>query len=209
MLRMETLSVFICEDHQIVIDGIRSILSDITRKSSVLAFSNGRDLLNALEFDEPDILILDINLPDMNGLDILKEIRKENEEMPILILTMHSDPFVVKKVKSLGGNGYLLKDFGEKEFLRALDKVLSGGYYQSPSVDIDENVNEDKHTLQLTEREKEIIRLSARGKSSNEIADELFLSPHTVNTHRRNIYKKLRISNIKELIKFAYDEGIA
>lgn len=205
---MEKLTLFICEDHKIVIDGIRSILSEITRHSTVRAFSNGKDLLETLNDEQPDLLILDLNLPDMNGLDILKTIRKENEELPILILTMHSDPFVVKKVKSLGGNGYLLKDFGEKEFLRALDTVLKGGYYQSPSVEAAELENEKKHSLHLTEREKEIIRLSAKGKSSAEIAEDLYLSPHTINTHRRNIYKKLRISNIKELIKFAYNEGI-
>lgn len=206
---MEKLSVFICEDHQIVIDGIRSILADISGNADVRAFSNGTELLKALHNDHPDILILDLNLPDVNGLDVLKEIRKKYIDLPVLILTMHSDPYVVKKVKSLGGNGYLLKDFGEKEFLRALDTILAGGYYQSPSVDTIDYEHEDKHTLTLTDREKEIIRLSARGKSSNEIADELYLSHHTVNTHRRNIYKKLRISNIKELIKFAYDEGIA
>jgi len=206
---MSKKSVFICEDHQIVVDGIKSILAGTGRYSPVISFQAGEELRTELKKSVPDLLILDLNLPGITGIDLLAEIRKEHTDLPVLILTMHSDPFLVKKVIELGANGYILKDFGEDELINALEVVITGGFYQSPEVERLAEKNNDIHTLHLTDREKEIIRFSANGMSSNEMAEKLFLSPHTVNTHRRNIYKKLGINNIKELIKFAYNEGLA
>ena len=205
---MSKKAVFICEDHQIVVDGLKSILAGTDKFSPITSFQTGEDLQKALEKSVPDLLILDLNLPGISGIDLLAEIRKKYENLPVLILTMHSDPYLVKKVIDLGANGYLLKDFGEDDLINALEVVLTDGFYQSPSVKILAEKNSELHTLHLTEREKEIIIFSANGMSSNEMADKLYLSPHTINTHRRNIYKKLGINNIKELIKFAYDEGL-
>lgn len=201
--------MFICEDHQIVVDGLKSILAGIDKFSPITSFQTGEDLRKALDKSVPELLILDLNLPGISGIDLLAEIRKKHENLPVLILTMHSDPYLVKKVIDLGANGYLLKDFGEEDLINALEVALTGGFYQSPSVEKLAEKNNELHTLHLTKREKEIIKFSANGMSSNEMADKLFLSPHTINTHRRNIYKKLGINNIKELIKFAYDEGLA
>jgi len=206
---MSKIAVFICEDHQIVVDGIKSILSGTDKYLPVISFQTGEELQAELEKNVPDLLILDLNLPGITGIDLLADIRKQHPDLPVLILTMHSDPYLVKKVIELGANGYILKDFGEDELINALEVVISGGFYQSPEVERLAEKNNDIHTLHLTEREKEIIRFSANGMSSNEMAEKLFLSPHTVNTHRRNIYKKLGINNIKELIKFAYNEGLA
>jgi len=202
-------SLFICEDHQIVVDGIQSILASHTPSVNLHSYSSGESLLSALETTTPDLLILDVKLPDMNGLDVLKEIRMKNSELPILILTMHRDPYVFKLAKDLGSNGILLKDYGETELLKAIESVLQGDFYKSPAVEIANEEESDSKSIQLTDREREVIRLSAEGKSALEIAEALFLSPHTINTHRRNIYKKLRINNVKELVKFAYDEGLA
>lgn len=166
-------------------------------------------LFRAIKSKPPHVLILDLNLPDMAGLEIIKKIRDKNDRMKILILTMHNDPFLIRQVKSLGANGYLLKDFGRNELLESLDCIFEGEYYVSPNLSYEEEGLNGISKFRLTKREKEIIKFSAEGKSSSEIAEHLFLSPHTVNTHRRNIYKKLGLSNIKELIKFAYDEGIA
>ncbi len=206
---MSKIAVFICEDHQIVVDGIKSILSGTDKYLPVISFQTGEELQAELEKNVPDLLILDLNLPGITGIDLLADIRKQHPDLPVLILTMHSDPYLVKKVIELGANGYILKDFGEDELINALEVVISGGFYQSPEVERLAEKNNDIHTLHLTDREKEIIRFSANGMSSNEMAEKLFLSPHTVNTHRRNIYKKLGINNIKELIKFAYNEGLA
>lgn len=206
---MTAKSLFICEDHKIVIDGIQSILSGHNPTVKIVSFGSGESLLVALHSSTPDLLILDVKLPDMNGLDVLKQIRSNNSDLPVLILTMHKDPYLFKQAKDLGSNGILLKDFGQIELLKAIETVLQGDFYQSPTVEIAEGEESVAKSIQLTDREKEVIRLSAEGKSAFEIADALYLSHHTVNTHRRNIYKKLRINNVKELVKFAYDEGLA
>ncbi|MCH8495276.1 MAG: response regulator transcription factor [Balneolales bacterium] len=199
-----SLSVFICEDHQIVIDGVTRILSNSGIYAPIHAFKSGNKLLEALEKQVPDILILDLNLPDRNGIELLPEIKTSYPELSVLILTMHSDALIARKVKDLGADGYLLKDFGEKELLLALKKVTSGEYFASPVLNQTTQVESDNRAFFLTTREKEIISLTALGKSSTEIGDAIHISPHTVNTHRRNIYKKLGISNMKELVTFAH-----
>ncbi len=202
-------SVFICEDHQIVIDGIVHILEQSGQYEPVLAFKTASTFLHALESESPDIIILDLNLPDRNSLNFIADIRRDHPDVCILILTMHNDPLLAEKVREEGANGYLLKDFGEKELLYALNVVFSGGYYTNPEIEQRHIENSSTKALFLTKREKEVIAFTAQGKSSSEIAEHLFLSPHTVNTHRRNIYKKLGISNVKELITFAYANGLS
>lgn len=197
-------SVFICEDHQIVIDGVTRVLSNSGLYEPIHAFKSVSMLLGALEKHVPDILILDLNLPDRNGIELLPEIKTTYPELSVLILTMHSDALIARKVKDLGADGYLLKDFGEKELLLALRKITSGEYYTSPVLNQTTHVESDNRAFFLTTREKEIISLTALGKSSTEIGDAIHISPHTVNTHRRNIYKKLGISNMKELVTFAH-----
>lgn len=201
--------IYICEDHQIVIDGVKSILESEEIFDSFKSFRSAKEMLESLHDESPDLLILDLNLPDINGLEVLKEIRSVNSQLKILIFTMHVDAYLVKKVKSMGANGYLLKDFGTAELLEAIESIFAGEYYISPSLQDEENSLNDASKFRLTLREKEIISYSAEGRSSSEIAELLYLSPHTINTHRRNIYKKLGLTNIKELIKFAYDEGLA
>lgn len=201
-------SVFICEDHQIVIDGINYILSTSGQYDPIDSFKTATDFLQALETKVPDIIILDLNLPDQNGLDFLPDIRESHPETSILILTMHKDPALENRVRQMGANGYLLKDFGEDELLYALNVILGGGYYTNPEMENGRSRKSSTKALFLTKREKQIITLTTEGRSSAEIGDELFLSPHTVNTHRRNIYSKLGVSNIKELIKFAYSNGL-
>lgn len=201
-------SVFICEDHQIVIDGIVHILEQSGQYHPVSSFKTASDFLHALQSESPDLIILDLNLPDRNSIEFIADIREEHPDVCILILTMHNDPLLAEKVQLEGANGFLLKDFGEDELLYALNVVLNGGYYKNPEIELKENVRSATKALFLTNREKEVIALTAKGKSSSEIAEELFLSRHTVNTHRRNIYKKLGISNMKELIRFAYSNGL-
>ncbi len=202
-------SIFICEDHQIVTDGIVHILEKSGQYEPIRSFKNAFSFLHALESDSPDLIILDLNLPDRNSIEFIADIRRDNPKVGILILTMHNDPLLAEKVRQEGANGYLLKDFGEDELLYALNVVLDGGYYTNPEIEQRHSENSLTKAFFLTKREKEVIAYTAQGKSSSEIAEELFLSPHTVNTHRRNIYKKLGISNIKELISFAYNHGLS
>lgn len=200
--------MFICEDHQIVIDGITHILDQSGQYEPVVAFKTASALLEALESHSPDLIILDLNLPDRNSLEFISDIRQNHPDVRILILTMHNDPFLAQRVMDEGANGYLLKDFGEDELLYALNILISGGDYINPEVSNNNSDSPSTRALFLTKREKEVIALTAQGKSSAEIAELLYLSAHTVNTHRRNIYKKLGLSNVKELISFAYANGL-
>lgn len=201
-------SVYICEDHQIVIDGIVHILEQSGQYHPISWFKTASDFLQALQSESPDLIILDLNLPDGNSMEFIADIRRDHPDVRILILTMHNDPLLAEKARKEGVNGFLLKDFGEEELLYALNIILGGGYYTNPEIDQTRAENSSTKALFLTKREKEVILLTAQGKSSAEIAEELFLSHHTVNTHRRNIYKKMGISNLKELIKFAYANGL-
>lgn len=204
-----TYSVLICEDHKIVTDGVLRILENSGRYAPAGACSTAGELMLFLQEQVPDILILDLNLPDRSGLECLPQIRSSHPDLSILILTMHRDALLVKKVRELGADGFLLKDFGEDEMLIALDKLVQGE--QVFPVDIAENgaAQLSSKALFLTGREKEIVRLTAQGLSTPEIAEQLYLSPHTVNTHRRNIYKKLNVANIKELVAFVHENGLA
>lgn len=171
-------------------------------------FTTAEALWRALNGKAPDILLLDVNLPDRNGIDMLADIRSTYPETGVLVFTMHCDPFLIQKARQLGADGYLLKDFGEKELLDAMECLLRGKPYFKNLPHQQQASNGNGKVLFLTTREKEIIHYSVSGHTSEEIAARLYLSPHTVNTHRRNIYKKLNISNIKELISYAHSNGL-
>lgn len=213
--------VFICEDHEIVIDGISRILSNLIDGVELKSFKTGDLMLEEMGLSKnrnpktnpekitvPDLLILDINLPEMNGIEILQHIRKHQNTTKVLFLTMYNDAMLAKKVKDIGANGFLLKDFGEEEFTAAVKAVTMGKYFESPALKPHADASSETKALYLTSREKDIIKHTVMGKSSIEIGELLFLSPHTVNTHRRNIYKKLNIGNIKELVNFAHVNGL-
>lgn len=212
---MSICSVHICEDHQIAIEGVKSILAGSERFDLQRVSQSAESCREALQINEPDILILDLELPDESGLNLLRDIRKDHARVKVLVLTMHNDPYLVEQVQKYEGNGYLLKDFGSAELLQALDAVRSGEFHQGPEVhtfdmpaEVEQAGASADPTLRadmLSTREKEIISLTAQGCSADQIAESLFISTHTVNTHRRNIYKKLNINGIKQLIRFAYD----
>lgn len=199
-------SVCICEDHLIIIDGVRRILSQTQQYELTSYCSNIGTLMQLLEEDVPDLLILDLNLPDYNGLDILPDLKLLYPDMRILVLTMHGDPNVIQRVYAAGANGLLLKDFGEHEIVAAMDIILTKGVYENPLLNQQEA--QSTRALFLTPREKEIVTLTANGLSCSDIAGKLHLSPHTVNTHRRNIYKKLDLKDMRELVTFAYQNDL-
>lgn len=165
--------------------------------------------MQMLQNDVPDILILDLNLPDQSGLDVLPDLKATYPSMKVMVLTMHSEPTVLHRVYAAGANGLLLKDFGEQEMIDALDDIVTYGIYRNPKLgDVSQDIKTSK-ALFLTPREKEIVRLTANGFSSSDIARDLFLSPHTVNTHRRNIYKKLDLKDMRELVNFAHHNELS
>ncbi|MCH8494436.1 MAG: response regulator transcription factor [Balneolales bacterium] len=200
--------ICICEDHLIIIDGVRRILSQTQNYKLTSNCNSIGTLMQMLQNDVPDILILDLNLPDQSGLDVLPDLKATYPAMKVMVLTMHSEPTVMHRVYAAGANGLLLKDFGEKEMIDALDEMVMYGIYRNPKLgEISQDIKSSK-ALFLTPREKEIVKLTANGFSSSDIAKDLFLSPHTVNTHRRNIYKKLDLKDMRELVNFAHQNEL-
>lgn len=205
--------IIICEDHSIVYTGLKLLLEQSTRYSLVGYAANGAELLTVLKQESPDILILDLNLPDVDGLTLLKNIREFNTSMCIVILTMYHDEFLVERAKQEGANAYLLKNAGNEEFLLALDTLNIKTFYVAKQ--LEQALTRKKlfkddfaQKMKLTRREVEIIRLLAMGNTSHQTSVELSISSHTVDTHRKNIFRKLEINNIADLVRFAHDNKI-
>lgn len=204
-------AICVCDDHPVVAEGIEHILSSESGMASIHKVKNAEACLKYLKHQTPDLLVLDLNLPDMNGIELLKKIRESDADLPVLVLTMYKDPFILEQIKKLDGNGYLLKDFSRSDFLQALDAIKNKRFYVAKGIKraLPSQKGAFSGAIQLTRREKEIITFTASGKSAKEVAQLLHISKHTVNTHRRNIYKKLNINGIKELIRFAHKNGLA
>jgi two-component system response regulator NreC len=209
------IKVIITDDHQIVVDGLKSILSQFTDYKVITTASNGKELLQKLEIVDTDIVLLDIDMPVMNGIEALKEMQKRFPKVKTIILSMHDEKSLVKKMSELGAKGFLFKNSDADVLLNALNSVSSGKVYfeQSDSTVVIRNELsgsslpfDDKKSL-LTEREIEIIQLVATGLSNKEIADRLFISPRTVDTHRTNLMRKLEVNNVAGLVRYAIQNG--
>ena len=210
---MEFRKVFICEDHTIVLDGLKLVLEQSPEFKIIGNASQGKGLLTTLESQRPDILILDLNLPDTDGFTLLEEIRSVNKTILIIILTMYNDESLVERAKKAGANAFLLKNVDNQELIHVLRAAKQDTFYLSQSLKRESEKKKmfrDRFTnrMKLTDREIEIIRLLAQGHSSAYIAKTLFLSTHTVNTHRKNILRKLEVSTTVELVNFAHANNL-
>lgn len=208
-------NIIIADDHQIILDGLRDIIESVPDFKIIRTASNGRETISALATTLPDILLMDLNMPGMDGLEALTEIRQRFPRLKVVILTMYDSVELAKQVLSLGANGYLLKEHGKDELLMALRQVAAGNQYLSEKIrrqmQPDEGRFQDdfQKKLSLSQRELEILRLIARSYTNKEIADKLFLSELTVQTHRRNLKRKLKAEHTADLIRFAYENGIS
>lgn len=213
-----TIEVMLVDDHEIVKQGIRAVISKESDIVVVAEVSNGKDAIELAKEKSPDIVIMDITLPQLNGLDASRQIIKQNKNIKILILSMHESRVFVEKALGYGVKGYILKDSAANEITHAIREVYSGRYFLSSK--ISSFVIEDylyksrrksvkpKKTSELTARESEIVQLIAEGLSSKDIAQRLKLSPKTVLVHRNNIMQKLNLHNQAQLIRFALKDGI-
>ena len=206
--------IVICEDHRTVYDGLELFLAGSKEYAIVGYAANGKALITLLKDTDPDILILDLNLPGSDGFTLLHEIRTRNEKIRIIILTMYNDSFLIEKAREERANAYLLKNASNEEIMAALAQLDENNFYVTRSVQHEmdrRKIYRDRFAqkMKLTRRELEVIEKLARGESSQEIAEKLFLSQHTVETHRKNIFRKLEINNIADLVRFAHENGIA
>ena len=207
---MNRIKVLLVDDHQIIIDGLKSLLKNSDEISVVAEANNGREALRILDILEIDVVLMDIDMPVLNGIDTLKEIGKQSFGVKVIILSMHNEAGMIKSLMSIGANGYLLKSCAQEELINAIRKVASGQSYFSTEVTLSllNPAQSNQPTELLTERETEIIKLIAEGFSNKEIGSKLFISHRTVDTHRTNLMKKLNASNIAGLISYAIRNGI-
>ncbi|WP_461533753.1 response regulator [Sinomicrobium sp.] len=199
--------VFITDDHPIVLDGLKNLIETSEDISPVGIFQNGKDTLSALKQKEPDVLLLDINLPDINGIELSKQIRDSYPELRIIILSVHNEKAVIRSVLQNGVNGYVLKNSIGDDILEAIRKVINGELYMCRQTrqiyESKDNSNGPDVIPKITRREKEILQLVTEGYTSAQIADKLFISPYTVETHRKNLMEKFEVNNMTAIIKYA------
>ena len=212
---MKKIKILMVDDHQLIIDGLISLLN---KREDILVAgvaNNGRDALQMLKIVEPELVLMDIDMPVMNGIDALREIKKTNPSTRVIILSMHEEAGMIKNLVALGADGYLLKSCSQEELLHAIDTVAAGQPCFSHGVTLSLLNTKDtgiyssvQQTEALSERETEVIRLIAEGFSNKEIGSKLFISHRTVDTHRTNLMKKLNVSNIAGLISYAIKKGL-
>ncbi|MFN5706199.1 MAG: response regulator [bacterium] len=209
-MKKTSYKILIADDHQIFIDGLMMIFADVENIELIHVATNGQEALDIFEKNEIDLAILDVNMPKPNGFELCQIILEKYKNTKIMILSMYGDENFMKEFTRMGVMAYVLKNAGKHELLDAVEHVLNGELYISKALRNKEELVEDDFvkSLSLTKREKEIISLLAKEKSSQEIADALFISIYTVNTHRKNILHKLGIKNTAGLVKFASDNQL-
>lgn len=206
-------AIAIVDDHQIVIDGLKSLLDGHDRFVVVKESTKPVQLLAELGRLNVDILLTDVMMPDMNGAELAKRVRQQYPQIRILALSMSGQGELVNQmIDDADINGYVLKNIGQEELLTALDKIASGGIYFSDEVLAEMNRAADNKRevveVNLTAREIEIIKLIEKEMSNKQIAESLFLSERTVETHRKNIFRKTQTSSVIGLIKYAYEHKL-
>ncbi|MBF0520887.1 MAG: response regulator transcription factor [Nitrospirae bacterium] len=207
------IKILLVDDHPIVRSGIIKVLSDDPQISVIAEAQNARETLEKLEEITPDIVILDITLPDESGLRVLEKIRFKYPKLPVLMLSMHSEEQYALMALKLGASGYLTKKTLPEELINAIKKVITKGRYITESLaekladGVDINVNKPPHEA-LAVRELQVMIMMASGVAPKEIAEKLCLSVKTVNTHRNNILLKMKMNNNADIIKYAVKHNL-
>lgn len=200
------ISIFIVDDHYMVIEGIRSLLQNEKTIEWMGHATNAASCLSFLKQQQPDIILMDVNLPDRNGTELCRDVKELYPSVLVLGLSTFNQQAVIRNMVDNGASGYLLKNASKKEILEAIATVLQGKQYLSfeAALSIKET---DKKLPVITRREKEILSLIARGLTNAEIAEKLFVSIPTVNTHRRSLLEKFDVKNTALLIGKAIQYG--
>jgi DNA-binding NarL/FixJ family response regulator len=202
--------ILIADDHVLFNDGVKNLLSESF--DIVAQVYDGKQVLSAIHLNKPELVLLDINLPNINGFEIAAEIQTDFSDVKIVFLSMYNEDKFVEQAKHLNVSGYMLKHSTKEELVFAVNAAIKGEQsFDSKLIQKATNNHSDDYFVKqfsLTPREIEIIKFIRTGNSSNEIAQLLFLSEDTIKTHRKNIYYKLGINKVSELIEFAQKNGI-
>jgi DNA-binding NarL/FixJ family response regulator len=209
---MNTYHLVLADDHALFRDGLRRLIEEKPDLRVVGEAKDGKELLDLLKRLTADLIVLDISMPNLRGIDAIPEIKKEYPSTKILILTMLSDREFVYQAIAMGANGYCLKKDAGPELLAAVEQVRRGRVYVAPyfsdQAEVDwEQVRRGVQKSALTARENEIVKMVAEGKSSREVAEDLFISVFTVKRHRANIMEKLNLKNVSDLVRYAIQKN--
>ncbi|MCF7807529.1 MAG: response regulator transcription factor [Candidatus Marinimicrobia bacterium] len=207
--------IILADDHTLFREGLLTILNAELEFKVVAQADNGRDVVKLLRKHEVDVIIMDIAMPELNGIEATRQITKDYPEVKIVALSMHSDSHFVTGMLKAGAKGYLLKDCAGVELIKAIREVLLDRFYISEEISttvlqdyVGKLSDEDEDAPELSGREIEVLQLIAEGKPTQEIADTLFISIKTVEAHRAKIKSKLKLNSIPELTKYAIRKGI-
>ena len=208
------INVMLADDHVLIREGIKQLLEFDGSMKVIAEASDGIECLEKLKNVKPDILLLDINMPNMNGIDVLKELKEKNDPLKVLILTVHSEVEYLVKAVDIGANGYILKDSGSAELKQAINAVIDEGSYIQPNLIpalnsrlINRDMDKEK-LVSLTKREVEILTQVACGMFNKEIAVNLNINERTVKNHISNIFKKIDASDRTQAAVFAIRNNI-
>jgi DNA-binding NarL/FixJ family response regulator len=210
-------TIVLAEDHQIVRDGLRAILAAQPLFQLVGEAADGLEASQLVEKLQPDVLILDLTMPRLHGMEVLRQVKKTSPKTRVLVLSMHDNEAYVLEALRHDAAGYLLKDASGSELVRAVRDVANGRRYLSGSLSelaiqayIQRKTADTAQDMleALTDREREVLHLAAEGMSNPEIAEKLFISPRTAETHRANVMRKLNLKTQTDLVRFAIRRGI-
>lgn len=204
------MKVLLVDDHAILLEGIKSLLGNLPSVEIIGEAYSAEQALEFLNSNEVDLMITDYNLPGMDGLSLVKQTKKRSKNTKIIVLSMHDESLLVKEILKEGVDGYVLKNDSHKELVQAVRSVIDGRIYLSNDINrvIIESLHAHEETKLLTDREREILKLIATEFSNRQIAEHLHISERTVETHRKNIFRKTKASSLVGLVKFAYDNNL-
>jgi len=210
---MKIKNIIIADDQNLFAEGIKQLLEQKGDIKVDAIIENGADVLKAVDNYKPDALLLDLNMPGKNGFEILEDIRKTLPELIIGILSTYDNQSLVEKAQKLKANAYLSKDATIEELRQLIFCNYDSCFFLSSELQLRAEKKNSifdnfSDTMMITNREKQIIKFIAKGLSSEKIASELFISPFTVKTHRKNLFKKLKVNSVTELLKIAYENNI-
>lgn len=210
-MKGKRIKIVLVDDHRIVLDGLVSLLESDPDFEISAALGSGEEVLEFVKKDPPDILLTDYSLPGISGLELTRVIKREYPKIKVVALSMHDEAHLVKGILKEGVDGYLLKNIQQFELKNALKQIILGMPYVSPEItkllmhDLNQPAEE---TALLTERERDVLKLIAKEFSNKQIAEKLFISERTVETHRKNIFRKTNTTSLVGLIKYAFANNL-
>jgi len=214
---MKIIQLGIVDDHTLFREGIKALLYDVEHIELVLEANSGKDLMEKLKFSVPDLILLDLDMDDMNGIEATQQLSLEFPDLKIIILTMHKEDRMIAYMMEIGAHGYLLKDTTKTELKDAIEKVYNQGFYFTPRIssamlqglkDKAKAKPQLGNNFDLTKREKEVLQLIANELTTAEIAEKMFLSERTIEGYRKNLLDKMGVKNAAGLVLKAIKEGL-